>query len=38
MPETPFGYRFPLTPPTIPGAVKPRPVQALHRVWADVTF
>ena len=36
-PESPFGYRFPLTPPTIPGAVKP-PSPALHRVWADVAF
>lgn len=37
-PETPFGYRFPLTPPTIPGAVKPSPTTALHRVWANVRF
>jgi len=37
-PDTPFGYRFPLTPPTIPGAVKPSPAAALHRVWANVRF
>jgi DNA helicase-2/ATP-dependent DNA helicase PcrA len=37
-PETPFGYRLPLTPPTIPGAVQPPPPPALHKVWADVAF
>jgi DNA helicase-2/ATP-dependent DNA helicase PcrA len=37
-PETGFGYRFPLTPPTIPGATPPPPTPALHRVWNTVTF
>jgi DNA helicase-2/ATP-dependent DNA helicase PcrA len=35
-PETGFGYRFPLTPPTVAGAVKPPPAPALHRVWDTV--
>ena len=38
IPDVPFGYRFPLTPPTIPGGVKPQPARALHRVWDSVAF
>jgi hypothetical protein len=37
-PETGFGYRFPLTPPTIPGATPPPPTPALHQAWDTVTF
>ena len=37
-PETGFGYRFPLTPPTIAGAVQPPPTPALHRAWDSVAF